>query len=398
MFRWVAVVVGTTCFFLLSDKEALADDLPPGWFAADVGAVGIAGSATYSNGQFVISGAGEDIWGTSDGMFSMYRQLGDGEVAARVVSVQSTHVYAKAGVEFRRNVAASSSHVTLDVKPDGGVEFMTRVADNAHTTFVAGTTTSFPVWLKLTHAGGTVTGWISNDNTTWTAVGSTWVQDPIAYAALVVTSHDTGLVNTAVFDSVTVNALQGGPLPMAWLVQNVGDTSANGSASYSNGTFTVRGDGADLWGTADSFTFAYVAVWNQLASLEARVTGIQNTNTYAKAGLMVRSSLDAASPSVILDVKPDGGVEFMTRAQEGGPTSFLAGATVDPSEPVWLRLVVDDRNRVTGLMSDGITWTPVGVTAMPSVNFAGLAVTSHSPGVLNTSTFDQVLRYSIWDY
>ena len=63
MFSCLTVIVCTTCLAALSDKEVLAEDLPPGWFAGDVGAVGIAGSATYSNGQFIVSGAGQDIWG-----------------------------------------------------------------------------------------------------------------------------------------------------------------------------------------------------------------------------------------------------------------------------------------------------------------------------------------------
>jgi hypothetical protein len=195
--RRISVIVCATCLFASSDKAALADEITPGWFAADVDAVGIAGSATYSNGQFIVSGAGRDIWDNADGMFFVYRPLGDGEIVARVLSEQNTHVYAKAGLDFRQTFAATSSHVTLDVKPDGGVEFMTRVADSAQTTFVASATASFPVWLKLTHAGGTVTGWISNNNESWTAVGSTWFQDPMGYAGMVVTSHDTALVNTA---------------------------------------------------------------------------------------------------------------------------------------------------------------------------------------------------------
>jgi len=30
---------------------------------------------------------------------------------------------------------------------------------------------------------------------------------------------------------------------------------AAGSASYSNGVFSVTGSGSDIWGTADSFNF-----------------------------------------------------------------------------------------------------------------------------------------------
>ena len=38
--------------------------------------------------------------------------------------------------------------------------------------------------------------------------------------------------------------------------QDVGATGLAGSASYSNGTFTVKGAGADIWGTADGFFYA----------------------------------------------------------------------------------------------------------------------------------------------
>ena len=49
----------------------------------------------------------------------------------------------------------------------------------------------------------------------------------------------------------------GGSLPSPWQSQNVGDVGVGGSASASQGTFTVKGSGADIWGTGDAFYFAY---------------------------------------------------------------------------------------------------------------------------------------------
>ena len=40
--------------------------------SADVGAVGLAGSASYCGGQFTISGSGSDIWGTADAFQFVY--------------------------------------------------------------------------------------------------------------------------------------------------------------------------------------------------------------------------------------------------------------------------------------------------------------------------------------
>ena len=93
---------------------------------------------------------------------------------------------------------------------------------------------------------------------------------------------------------------------------------------------------------------------------------------------------------VILDVKPDGGLEFMARTSSGGSMSFIAGANA--SFPVWLKLALNG-DVFTGQMStDGATWTTVGSVTMTTTEFivAGLAVTSHNPGALNTARFDNI--------
>ena len=43
----------------------------------------------------------------------------------------------------------------------------------------------------------------------------------------------------------------GGGLPAPWQNQDVGSTGLAGSASFSSGTFSVRGAGADIWGGND---------------------------------------------------------------------------------------------------------------------------------------------------
>ena len=57
-----------------------------------VGTVGVAGSASYSNGTFAVTGAGlGTMITTSDGFHFVYQPLnGDGSIVARVVSVQGS--------------------------------------------------------------------------------------------------------------------------------------------------------------------------------------------------------------------------------------------------------------------------------------------------------------------
>jgi Gylcosyl hydrolase family 115 C-terminal domain len=93
---------------------------------------------------------------------------------------------------------------------------------------------------------------------------------------------------------------------------------------------------------------------------------------------------------VILDVRPDGSVEFMKRASTNGSTTFLASAS--QPFPTWLKLARSG-NTVTGSVSaNGSTWTTVGTTTVSMSTSAtiGLAVTSHNTSALNTSTFDNV--------
>jgi hypothetical protein len=179
----------------------------------------------------------------------------------------------------------------------------------------------------------------------------------------------------------------GGSVPSPWLTQDVGSVGITGSASYSNGVFTISGAGADVWGTADAFRYVYQSVSGD-SQIVARVTAVQNTNTYAKAGVMLRESTAAGAAHVILDVRPDGSIEFMTRSATNGATNYLAGAT-QPT-PAWLKLARSG-NTVTGYVSsNGSTWTTVGTTttSMPSSATLGMLVNSHNTGALNTSTFD----------
>ncbi len=118
---------------------------------------------------------------------------------------QNTNAYAKAGIMLRAGLTASSAHVILDVLPNGSIEFMTRSADGASTSYLGGTTQAFPAWLRLARAGSTITASVSSDGATWRTVGTTTISfGTSVYAGLGVTSHNTTVRNTATFDNVSI--------------------------------------------------------------------------------------------------------------------------------------------------------------------------------------------------
>jgi hypothetical protein len=408
--KFFAVIWCATALLFLSVSNAGVRaigclPLPSPWTAADVGDVGIVGNTCVDadGTPWTVSGAGADIWGTADAFQFAYRSFAaDGSITVKLSGEHDTDPFAKAGIMIRQTLAPDSAHVILDVKPDGGIEFMTRPAGGASTTFIAGASTpllssppgvsSFYVNLKLERSGDLVTASVlQGGSSTWTVVGSTtWASGP-ALIGMAVTSHNTSTLNSAPFDIPSVLTL-----PAPWNDSDVGDVGQPGTASFTDNTFTVRGAGADIWDTSDSFNFLSQAV-TQDVEIVARVVSEDNTDTFAKAGVMMRGPMhgpaDPSAPAVILDVKPDGGIEFMARAGEAEALSFLAGSSVPM--PTWLKLVRSQDTFTAFVSADGQAWSLVGTVDVPlstgfQYYYVGLAVTSHDPGVLNTAAFDNV--------
>ena len=177
---------------------------------------------------------------------------------------------------------------------------------------------------------------------------------------------------------------------------DIGGATPAGSASYANGTWTVVGAGADSWGTADSGHFAYQALTGDGAII-AKVETIQNTSIYAKAGVMMRTSLAQGAPRATMLVTNQVKVEQnMPNLSVYGGTNYgnkaLPIANTVPS--YWVKL---ERigNMITGYVSpDGTNWAATDVgrinDPVPDTIYAGLTVVSHANGTLNTSTFSHV--------
>ena len=370
--------------------------LPGPWLSQDVGNVGWTGSSSYNGAAFTVQGAGADIWGTADAFQFTFQPLsGDGLIIARANSLQNTSGSAKAGVMFRDSLTAGAANVILDVEPSGNIEFMARSATGRSTTWLAGASGLPPTWLALWRNGSTISAFVSADGNSWTSVGGATISlSTTAYVGLAVTSHNASQLNTATFDQVSVRAgtcdsCGGGGLPSGWQSQDVGNVGITGSASISGNGLTLRGAGADIWGNADAFQFAYRTQTGNDYFM-ARVTSIQYTNPSAKAGVMIRSSTDPGAASVIVNVKPDGGIEFMARSWQGGPTTWYGGLAT--SGPAWVGLVRSGSTVSAYAAQDGNPWAYLGTVNvdLPATVLGGLAVTSHDASQLNTATFDGV--------
>jgi regulation of enolase protein 1 (concanavalin A-like superfamily) len=175
-----------------------------------------------------------------------------------------------------------------------------------------------------------------------------------------------------------------------WVTQDVGMVGLTGAASISNGVFTVTGSGNDIWDAADMFRFIYVPVTGN-CTITARVVSLQNTDPWAKAGVMIRASLNTNSANAFIAVTPGNGVTFQTRSTTGGSSGF--NNTTGLSAPYWVRLVRSGNTFTAFRSVNGVTWTQQGsatAITMAATVYVGLAVTAHNNGTLATATFDNV--------
>jgi regulation of enolase protein 1 (concanavalin A-like superfamily) len=259
--------------------------------------------------------------------------------------------------------------------------------------------TSYDVYLgtsasSLSFVGNVAAQLVNNPPSTYSWTAGAALAGATTYYWRVVARTNANLVASSSTWSFVTGGTGGGggggtTLPSPWVDVDLGSVGAAGSASYSNGTFTVNGSGADIWGSTDSFNYVYRSLSGD-GTIVARVASLGNTNTYAKAGVMIREQLTSNSAHVVLDVRPGGAIEFMTRGAAGGATTYLGGATQSP--PAWLRLARSGNTVTASVSADGATWSPAGSTtvSMGTSVYVGLAVCSHVAGTLMAAAFDNV--------
>ncbi|MBA7605256.1 hypothetical protein ES703_12386 [subsurface metagenome] len=188
-------------------------------------------------------------------------------------------------------------------------------------------------------------------------------------------------------------------LPQGWQSQDINTTG--GSASESGGTWTISGDGADIWDSSDAFHYAFVPLSYDGQIVVRVVDNGEGTNDWAKGGLMIRESLEPGSKfAAVYSTTPANGVRFQKRAQsDSAATSDTSVATDEQKatvEPVWLKLERNGNEFNAYYTTDlesvpwiSMSWNPQTVEMSDTV-YIGLAVTSHQSDEVRTFTFDNV--------
>jgi hypothetical protein len=163
------------------------------------------------------------------------------------------------------------------------------------------------------------------------------------------------------------------------------------------GTFTMTASGTDIWAVngveADEFHFAYKTL-SGAGSIIAKVVSVDNTDPWAKAGVMIRETLNPNSAHAFACITPGNGVAMQYRPSTGGTSGNYNQTGV--AAPYWVKL----ERSVSGLFTvsqsaNGTSWQPVtGAVAqtipMATNVYIGLALTAHNAALTCKAVFSNV--------
>jgi len=170
-----------------------------------------------------------------------------------------------------------------------------------------------------------------------------------------------------------------------------------GFAEMPPGTFLLGGGGTDIWNTVDQFRFAFKTLTGN-GAIVAKVESLVNTDPWAKAGVMIRESLDPGARFAAVYATPGNGVRYQARLlSASAATSDTAVATAEQMAlhiPVWIKVEKTGNSFHGSYSTDGLKWTAMSwnpqTIAMSGPIYIGLAVTSHNANTATTAQFSNV--------
>jgi hypothetical protein len=157
------------------------------------------------------------------------------------------------------------------------------------------------------------------------------------------------------------------------------------------GTITMSAAGHDIWDNADDFRFAHKTL-NGDGSIVVRVESLVNTNNWAKAGVMIRQSLDADSKFAYFIQSFNQGVSMGWRPQAAATCGSATQAGI--VAPQWVKLTRKGDVFTAQYSANGTTWTDLKnadgtiastTVAMTNPVYIGLCVTSHNVNATTTA-------------
>ena len=219
--------------------------LPSGWFDQDVGTVGKAGNASYSNGVFTVQGAGVFLSAYADALHFVYQPMStDGTIIARVSGTGSGGAYAT--VMIRETLAANAPNVAAAgyAYSGGSTPSMDyRSVVGGYELSSGGTNLSIPYWLEVVRNANQFSVYEASDGVHWTQIGNTQTVTTAqtVYVGFGVASDSTSTLDTATFDNVSVNLGSALPNPVISSISPTTGAPGQSVTVYGSGFGATQG-------------------------------------------------------------------------------------------------------------------------------------------------------------
>jgi signal transduction histidine kinase len=184
--------------------------------------------------------------------------------------------------------------------------------------------------------GGTFAASTSVDGKSWKTLGTPieGAMPDNVYVGIAVNSRVPNGVSRARFTDVS-------GLSRAAKVVDIGQPAIAGRCTIDGNAYVVDGVGSDIWDTPDQFTFVYEPLAGS-GSIVARLESFSPADPAARAGLMIRESLDPDAQFVDLVNTMESGVRSTSMQwrwrTSGSSTRSLNDFSPQASLPLWLKL------------------------------------------------------------
>lgn len=197
----------------IQSTNAILNVIPPTnyvlsapWVTADIGTVGLKGSAYNVSSLYTVNGSGASLNGTADQFRYVYQTMpGNGSIVARVTSQSGTNVNGYAGIMIRETTATGSSFMFAARQGNGTMVARSRTSTGGATTSTNGPSLTLAnFWLELARTGNNISAMSSTNGSTWVTVKTnSFTMATNVTFGLFVTSGNTNVLDSDVFTNIT---------------------------------------------------------------------------------------------------------------------------------------------------------------------------------------------------
>ena len=190
------------------------------------------------------------------------------------------------------------------------------------------------------------------------------------------------------------------PVTPGWAIANA--SVVNSYTGQNGGAFGIAAAGADVWGAGGQHDDQFASIYRPgsvqaTTSVSARVVAVNDSNSNAKSGVMIRNDMTKAGSSAgyaVVAVTARNGVVFEYDANGDGYLDTEVRASADIYRPIWVKLARSGTSYSALFSYDGQNYVPIGtpvtLASAAAQQDGGIFSTSHNTTQSAINEFDSV--------